>query len=112
MIMQKNWLILFIAIVCETVATSALKASNNFTQLVPSIIVVIGYCLAFYFLSLTLRTIPVGISYAVWSGVGIVLITIAGWVLFNQKLDLPAIVGMMLIISGVIIMNIFSETTA
>ena len=82
-----NWFYLAIAIVSEVLATSALKASEGFTRLYPSLVVVVGYGLAFYFLSLTLRTIPVGIAYAVWSGVGIVLISLAGWVIYDQRLD-------------------------
>ena len=90
-------------------AKAALKAANGFTNLVPSIIVVVGYAAAFYFLSLTLRTLPVGIAYAIWSGLGIVLISIAGWVVYKQALDLPAIIGMSLIIAGVIVINAFSR---
>ncbi|MBC3911246.1 DMT family transporter [Undibacterium umbellatum] len=105
---MKNWLFLAIAIVSETIATSALKSSEGFTRLGPSVLVVVGYALAFYFLSLTLKVIPVGIAYAVWSGVGIVLITAVGWFMFGQKLDTPALLGMALIIAGVIVMNVFS----
>lgn len=105
---MKNWLFLAIAIVSETIATSALKSSEGFTRLWPSVLVVLGYALAFYFLSLTLKVIPVGIAYAVWSGVGIVLITAVGWLVFGQKLDMPALLGMALIIAGVIVMNVFS----
>jgi len=105
---MKNWLFLAIAIVSETIATSALKSSEGFTRLWPSVLVVLGYALAFYFLSLTLKVIPVGIAYAVWSGVGIVLITAVGWFMFGQKLDMPALLGMALIIAGVIVMNVFS----
>ncbi|PXX41412.1 DMT family transporter [Undibacterium pigrum] len=105
---MKNWLFLAIAIVSETIATSALKSSEGFTRLAPSVLVVLGYALAFYFLSLTLKVIPVGIAYAVWSGVGIVLITAVGWLVFGQKLDMPALLGMALIIAGVIVMNVFS----
>lgn len=107
---MNKWLILGVAIVAETIATTAMKSSDSFTKLTPSIIVIIGYCVAFYFLSLTLRSIPVGIAYAVWSGVGIVLITITGWLFFGQKLDFPALIGIGLIISGVIIMNVFSSS--
>ena len=91
-----NWFYLAIAIVSEVLATSALKASEGFTRLYPSLVVVVGYGLAFYFLSLTLRTIPVGIAYAVWSGVGIVLISLAGWVIYDQRLDAAAILGLVL----------------
>jgi len=87
-----------------------LKASDGFTKSIPNVIVVIGYGLAFYFLSLVLRSIPVGVTYAIWSGVGIVLISLVGYVYFKQPLDLPAIAGMVLIISGVIVINLFSKT--
>ncbi|MDO9419971.1 MAG: SMR family transporter [Herminiimonas sp.] len=107
---MNQWLMLGIAIAAETIATSAMKASEGFTRVMPSIIVVLGYGVAFYFLSLTLKTIPIGIAYAIWSGVGIVLITLAGWILFGQKLDAPALVGMSLIIAGVVVMNVFSKT--
>ena len=106
---MNKWLMLGIAIVAETIATSALKSSQGFSKLVPSAIVLVGYGVAFYFLSLTLRSIPVGIAYAVWSGVGIVLITAVGWAVFGQKLDAPALIGMALIIAGVVIMNVFSS---
>jgi small multidrug resistance pump len=105
---MNKWLVLFIAIVAETLATSAMKSSEGFTRLGPSIVVVLGYAVAFYFLSITLRTIPVGIAYAIWSGVGIVLITLVGWILFGQKMDPPALIGMALIIAGVVTMNVFS----
>ncbi|GGC23171.1 DMT family transporter [Pseudoduganella buxea] len=108
---MNNWLFLAIAIISETIATSALKASEGFSRALPSTVVVVGYGIAFYFLSLTLRTIPVGVAYAVWSGAGIVLIALAGWLVYGQKLDLPALVGMGLIIAGVIVMNVFSKTT-
>ena len=107
-----NWLYLTIAIVSEVLATSALKASDGFTRLYPSAVVVIGYGLAFYFLSLTLRTIPVGIAYAVWSGVGVVLVSSVGWILYGQKLDIAAVVGIALIIAGVIVLNVFSKSAA
>nr|WP_115306469.1 multidrug efflux SMR transporter [Pasteurella testudinis] len=105
-----SWIYLFIAIAAEIVATSMLKASQEFTRLVPSVIVVVGYCVAFYFLSLTLRTIPVGVAYAVWSGVGIVIVALIGWIAYQQKLDLPAILGIGLIVTGVLVMNLFSKT--
>lgn len=106
---MNKWLVLGIAIVAETIATSAMKSSEGFTRVVPSIIVLLGYGIAFYFLSITLRTIPVGIAYAIWSGVGIVLITLVGWTVFGQKLDAPALIGMALIIAGVVTMNVFSN---
>ncbi len=107
-----QWLYLAVAIVSEVIATSALKASEGFTRLWPSVIVVTGYVSAFYFLSLTLKTIPVGVAYAVWSGVGIVLIALIAWRLYGQTLDLPAIVGMGLIIAGVVVLNLFSKTVS
>jgi len=105
------YLYLGVAIIAEVVATTALRAADGFTQLWPSIISILGYVVAFYFLSLTLRTMPVGIAYAIWSGVGIVLISLAGWLLYKQLLDLPAIIGMALIMAGVIVINVFSKTT-
>ena len=108
---MKNWAFLFLAIVSETIATSTLKSSEGFSRLWPSVITVVGYVAAFYFLSLTLRTIPVGIAYAIWSGVGVVLITLVGWFIFGQKLDAPALIGMGLIVCGVLMMNLFSTAT-
>lgn len=108
---MNKWIALGIAIVAETVATSAMKSSEGFTRLLPSAIVVIGYGVAFYFLSTTLKVIPMGIAYAIWSGVGIVLISLSGWAIFNQKLDAPALIGIALIISGVVVMNVFSKST-
>lgn len=105
------YLYLGVAIVAEVIATTALRASDGFTQLWPSIISIVGYVVAFYFLSLTLRTMPVGIAYAIWSGVGIVLISLAGWLIYKQLLDLPAIIGMGLIMAGVIVINLFSKST-
>jgi multidrug transporter EmrE-like cation transporter len=107
---MNKWIILGIAIVAETIATSAMKSSEGFTKLIPSVVVVIGYGVAFYFLSMTMKVIPVGIAYAIWSGVGIVLISLAGWILFGQKLDAPAAIGMALIVAGVIVMNVFSKS--
>ena len=106
------YLYLLIAIVAEVIGTSALKASEGFTRLGPTAIVVVGYGLAFWLLSLTLRTIPVGIAYATWSGLGIVLIAAVGWVAFGQKLDLWAMLGMALIVAGVLIMNLLSTSAA
>lgn len=105
------WAWLAIAIVAETIATSALKAADGFTRPLPSVLVVIGYGIAFYCLSLALRTIPVGIAYAVWSGVGIVLISLIAWVLYAQKLDLPAVLGIALIGVGIVVLNL-SKTSA
>ena len=106
-----NYLYLAIAIVAEVIATSALKASDGFTRLWPSVIVGIGYVVAFYFLSLTLRTMTVGVAYAIWCGAGIVLVALIGWVVLGQKLDAPAIGGMTLIIAGVAVINLFSKST-
>ena len=106
-----KYIYLLIAILSEVAATSALRASNQFTRLWPSVIVVIGYGFAFYFMSLTLKSIPVGIAYAIWSGVGIVLISITGFLLYKQKLDMPAILGMALIVAGVLVINLFSKST-
>lgn len=106
-----HWIYLAIAIVAEVIATSCLKPSEGFTRLWPSVVVVTGYGLAFFFLSLTLRTLPVGVAYAVWSGVGIVLVATVGWLAFGQKLDTPAVFGMAMIIGGVAILNLFSTTT-
>ena len=102
------YLYLAIAIMAEVIASSALKASEEFTKLYPSLIVVIGYGVAFYFMTLVLRTIPIGITYAIWSGLGIVLVTIIGIVLYKETPDIPAIIGMGLIISGVVVIHVFS----
>ena len=99
-----------LAIVCEVVATSCLNASKGFTRLSPALVAVAGYVVAFYFLALALRTIPTGVAYAIWSGIGIVLISTAGWVVFKQRLDGPALLGMGLIAAGVIVINVFSRT--
>lgn len=101
---------LFAAIVFEVIATSALKAANGFTVLIPSVIVVVCYGLAFYFLSVTLRVMPVGVTYAIWAGVGVVLVAIAGAVLYRQVPDLYAMLGMALIIAGVVVINLLSKT--
>ena len=109
---MKSYLFLIGAIIFETLATSALKSSEQFTKVFPSILAILGYIFAFYFLSLTLKTIPVGIAYAIWAGVGIVLISIVGVFAFKQIPDLPAIIGMLLIIAGVVVINLFSKTSA
>ncbi|WP_040677074.1 DMT family transporter [Nitratireductor pacificus] len=105
-----NHLYLIVAILFEVVATTALKQSDGFTRLVPSLVTVIGYAVAFFFLSLTLRIMSVGIVYALWSGAGIVLITAIGWLWFRQALDAPALLGVALIIAGVLIINLFSRS--
>lgn len=106
------YLYLAVAIIAEVIATSALKASKEFTKLVPSAIVIIGYGVAFYCLTLVLRNIPVGITYAIWAGLGIVLIAIVGALLFRQVPDTPAVLGMTLIVSGVVVINVFSKTVS
>lgn len=107
-----SYLYLGIAIVAEVFATTALKASDGFSRFWPSVAVVVGYVLAFYCLSLTLRTLPTGIAYAIWSGVGIVLISLLGWWVHRQTLDLPALLGMGLIMAGVLVINLFSKSSA
>ena len=107
---MNHWLALAIAISGEVIATSALKASNEFTRLIPSIIVVVGYGTAFYFMAISMRVLPVGIMYAIWSGMGIVLVSIIGWLVYKQTLDLPSMIGMGLIIAGVIVINLFSKS--
>jgi small multidrug resistance pump len=104
------YLYLAIAIVGEVVGTAALKATEEFTRLIPSLIVIVGYGTAFFFLTLALRTIPVGIAYAVWAGIGIVLVSAASWVLYKQSLDAPAIVGIALIVVGVVVINAYSSS--
>ena len=100
---------LAIAIVAEVLATSALKESQGFSKLLPTLLVMAGYGASFYFLSLVLQTIPIGVAYALWAGLGIVLITIVGAVVFGQKMDLAAILGIALIISGVVVLRVFSS---
>ncbi len=105
-----NWVYLGIAIVSEVIGTSALKSSESFTRLYPSLVVLAGYSLSFYALSLTLATIPVGVAYAVWSGVGIILVSLVGLVVYGQKLDLAALFGIALIAAGVVVLNFFSKS--
>lgn len=101
---------LAIAIIAEVAATSALKASAEFTRLVPSLIVIVGYGIAFYCMTLVLRSIPVGITYAVWAGLGIVLVTIVGAILYKEIPDIPAVIGIGLIVAGVMVINVYSKT--
>lgn len=105
-----NYLYLAGAILFEVVATSALRASDGMTRIVPTILCLVGYAAAFYLLSLTLRTVPVGVAYAIWSGVGIVLIALIGTFWFRQPIDVAAIVGMILIVAGVGVISLFSRT--
>lgn len=107
-----NLLFLLIAVIFEVIATSALKEANGFTRLWPSLVTIAGYAFAFYFLSLTLRVMPIGVVYALWSGAGIVLISAIGWLWYRQSLDGPAILGILLILAGVLIVNLFSKTVA
>lgn len=109
--MPTAYLYLLAAILAETAGTTALQASHQFTRLGPSVIVVVGYALSFWLLALTLRTMPVGVVYAVWSGLGIVLIALIGWTLFGQRLDPPALAGMALILVGVLMIHLFSDAT-
>lgn len=104
------WIYLGIAIVAEIIATSALQATQGFSKLWPSVLTLVGYGLAFYFLSLTLRSIPLGIAYAIWSGVGIVCVSIFAFFFYKQSLDLPAVLGMSMIVGGVVIINLFSKS--
>ena len=109
---MKNWIFLCVAIIAEVIATSALKISEGFSKPIASVIVVLGFIIAFYCLSLTLKTIPVGIAYAIWSGVGIVLVTTIAWIVFDQKLDVWGIIGIALIMSGVLVLNLLSKTSS
>ena len=107
---MNNWVYLGLAIFSEVVATASLKSTEGFTRFVPSIVVLIGYCSAFYFLSLTLDTIPIGVAYAVWSGVGVATITVVSYVLYGQKIDTTGVIGIGLIIAGVVVLRLFSES--
>ena len=108
---MSGYLYLAIAIVAEVIATTALKAVDGFSKPLPLILVVIGYGIAFWMLSLVMKTIPVGVTYAIWSGLGIVLISIAGLLIYGQKLDLAALLGMALIIAGVLVIQLFSGSS-
>lgn len=104
-----KYLMLATAIVAEVIATTAMKQSDGFSRPLWTVVTVVGYAVAFYFLSITLKSIPTGVAYAIWSGAGIVLISAAAWAFNGQKLDAPAVIGMALIISGVLVMNVFSK---
>ncbi|MFT4089684.1 MAG: multidrug efflux SMR transporter [Asticcacaulis sp.] len=110
--MNPAYAYLALAICAEVVATSALKATEGFSKPLPTLITVVGYGIAFWMLSLCLKTIPVGIAYALWSGIGIVLISVVGWVVYRQSLDLAAIAGLGLILAGVAVINLFSKSVA
>lgn len=107
---MSKWLLLSLAIFAEVFGTSFLKASDGFTKFWPSVAVIVGYVVAFYFLSLSLKVIPVGIAYAIWAGLGVVLIALIGWIVFSQKLDTAAIIGISMILGGVIVLNVFSNS--
>lgn len=105
------YLILALAVLAETIGTTALQASQQFSRPLPSVVVVIAYAISFYLLSITLRTMPVGIVYALWSGLGIILIATIGWLVFGQRLDVPAIIGLSMIIGGIGVIHLFSSTS-
>jgi small multidrug resistance pump len=107
-----QWFLLALAIVSEVIGTSALKATQGFTRLGPSVLVVAGYAIAFYCLSLVLRTIPVGVAYAIWAGSGVALVALVGWVMFGQRLDGAALLGIALIVTGVVVIQVYSKTVA
>ncbi|APX24300.1 MAG: QacE family quaternary ammonium compound efflux SMR transporter [Rhodobacteraceae bacterium] len=106
------YLILALAVLAETIGTAALQASQQFTRPLPSVVVVVAYALAFWLLAISLKTFPVGIAYALWSGLGIVFIALIGIFVFGQRLDLPAVLGMALILAGIVVINLFSKATA
>ena len=109
---MKTALILFFAVLSEVIATTSLKFSEGFTKLIPSLVVVVGYGLSFYLLSMTLKIMPIGIAYAFWSGIGIILTVIIGKFIWNESLDWARVTGIILIILGILIINLFSKTTA
>ena len=108
--MPSGYLYLVLAIISEVIATTALKFSQQFTKIIPSIFVVMGYSFAFYFLSVSLKTLSVGIAYAIWCAIGIMLISIIGWIIFNESLDMYTIIGILLIISGIVVIQLFSKS--
>ncbi|RQO72982.1 QacE family quaternary ammonium compound efflux SMR transporter [Aquitalea sp. FJL05] len=110
--MNNAWIFLSVAILSEVVATSSMKLTEGFTRLGPSLVTAIGYMISFYMLSLTLRHVPVGVVYAIWSGVGIVLVSLVAWQLYGQKLDVPAMIGIGMIMSGVLVLNLFSKSAS
>jgi len=109
--MPLHYIILIFAIIAETIGTTALQASQQFTRLWPSVIVVIAYGISFYLLALALRVMPVGVVYAMWSGLGIVMIAIIGYLVFGQRLDLPALIGIGMILCGILVIHLFSQTS-
>ncbi len=107
---MRQYFLLLLAIVFEVIATNFLKQSDQFTRWLPAVVTVIGYAASFYLLSMVLRSIPMGIAYAIWSGVGIVLVALTGWLIHKQALDLPALIGIAMIIGGVLVINLFSHS--
>lgn len=105
------YIYLFIAIIAEVLGTSALKASQEFTRFWPSVMAIVGYGMAFYLLTLVFRSLPMGVAYALWAGLGIMLVTLIGVVIFNEKLDLPAVLGIAMIIGGVVVIQVFSKVS-
>lgn len=110
--MPTQYIVLLLAVAAETIGTAALQASEQFSKLVPSVVVVIAYAISFYLLALALRTIPLGIAYALWSALGIVFIALIGFLVYGQKLDLPAILGIGLILSGIVVIHLFSNSAS
>ena len=110
--MPTHYIYLIIAVAAETIGTSSIQASQQFTKLGPSLLAATSFAIAFYFLSLSLKVLPVGIMYALWSGLGIIFIAIIGWVYFGQKLDLAAVLGIAMILAGIIVINLFSSTAS
>ena len=104
------YIYLTIAVICEVVATSSLKATQEFTRLIPTLVVITGYLAAFYFLTLSLKTLTIGVAYAIWSGLGIVLIAIFGYIIYREMLDIPAIIGIVLILTGIVVINVCAGT--
>lgn len=108
--MPNHYIFLLLAVAAETIGTSALQASHQFTRLWPSLMVVLAYGISFYLLALTLKVLPVGVMYALWSGLGILFIALIGWLYFGQSLDLPAVIGMALIVAGIVVIQVYSKT--
>lgn len=109
---MKTFIILFFAILSEVIATSSLKFSEGFTKPIPSVIVAVGYGLSFYLLSIALKSMPIGVAYAIWSGIGLILTVIAGMILWKETLDLAKVAGVVLILAGIVLINVFSKTVA
>ncbi|SFP60554.1 DMT family transporter [Tranquillimonas alkanivorans] len=108
---MQTYILLILAVAAETIGTTALQASHQLTRPLPTLVVAVAYAISFYMLSMVLRTLPVGIAYAMWSGLGIVFIAMIGFLVFGQRLDLPAVLGMALILTGIVVINVFSKST-